>query len=775
MHADAPTAETEGCASFPTRPMTRVVGDGAVGNLAIVSPANRRPPVNPETVDYYKLALRSLRGRYLLVGFTGLLAMGLGGMFGWRMGSRQYRSEGLVKIAYVVPPVMRETDQNRPLAMYEAFMRSQQMVLGSSRLVQAALRDTEWQATGRGDSPQVIDDFARHLTVERPPGSELLRVAYTDASPEVTAAAVRSIITSYVKTYSTEDEQFQEQRIKVLDDRIKAFREQLDTLGSRMRAAIKTAGAENLDQLYEAAARRLASLDARLSDVRLALALARATQHTESGQTADVSRAADALSVRQIAMTDPLMRQYLAEQARLEAAIERLTLRGIGPKNPDLVLAKIELGKATSQVEQYAAGVRELRVAMARNPNTTATSTVPIGQSVESLQADEAVIGRLHDAAKQELGAISVQRQQMGLMKAEADRITKELAQTTERKETLLMESVSGGRLEVITRGEVPITPYVDNRLKFGGAGAVAGACLPLALIVCAGLVNRRYRFVDDASEDMSRQEQIPLLGVLPILPRRLTDPEQAASAAFCVHQIRVLLQMGRPAGPQIFLVTSAAPSEGKTSLTAALGYSFAASGARTLLIDCDLVGRGLTRGFGETRTPGLHEAIMAGSLATGVCRLANGLCLLPAGLAHAADACSISGKSLRPLLAEARQSFDIVLIDTGPLLGSVEAAVLAPEVDSVILTVARGQSPRLVERTLSQLRAAGAAVAGFVFNRATHRDFAGSCSSSSLRSVSPDEAGMPVLPANFAKPTEFGPIVESVASFQPAMAAGGR
>src|SRR5204863_9112175 len=102
----------------------------------------------------------------------------------------------------------------------------------------------------------------------------------------------------------------------------------------------------------------------------------------------------------------------------------------------------------------------------------------------------------------------------------------------------------------------------------------------------------------------------LTLLGILPNLPDRLTDPAQAATAAHCVHQIRTMLQINSSEDRKVYAVTSASPGDGKTSLTLALGLSFAASGSRTLLIDCDLVGAGLTSRLNVNAAEGVLEAI---------------------------------------------------------------------------------------------------------------------------------------------------------------------
>src|SRR5205823_2619674 len=78
----------------------------------------------------------------------------------------------------------------------------------------------------------------------------------------------------------------------------------------------------------------------------------------------------------------------------------------------------------------------------------------------------------------------------------------------------------------------------------------------------------------------------------------------------------------------------------------------------------------------------------------------------------------------IRKLLNEARKEFDIVIIDTGPILGSIEANILAHEVDGVILAVARGRERGMVRSAVRKLNSLGARPLGFVFNRAAPQDF---------------------------------------------------
>src|SRR5207247_713342 len=140
----------------------------------------------------------------------------------------------------------------------------------------------------------------------------------------------------------------------------------------------------------------------------------------------------------------------------------------------------------------------------------------------------------------------------------------------------------------------------------------------------------------------------------------------------------------------------------GNTSLALALGLSFTASGSRTLLIDCDLVGAGLTARLDMAGPDGVLEAMANRQLLEYVrpTDIAD-LSMLPVGQAQAHHAGMFSPAALRKLLAEAKKHYEIVLIDSGPLLGSIEATPVCAAADGVILCVSRGQQRPLVEKAI--------------------------------------------------------------------------
>src|SRR5258706_6276653 len=114
------------------------------------------------------------------------------------------------------------------------------------------------------------------------------------------------------------------------------------------------------------------------------------------------------------------------------------------------------------------------------------------------------------------------------------------------------------------------------------------------------------------------------------------------------------------------------------------------------------------------------------------------------------------------------REHFDIIVIDAGPVLGSLEASVAATEADGVIMAVARGQQQPLVERAIRHLRVIGANIFGIVFNRAEQRDFQRSVSSASIRSMSATAHTPRTMLPDSDESARFGPLARSVASCLP-------
>ncbi len=396
-----------------------------------------------------------------------------------------------------------------------------------------------------------------------------------------------------------------------------------------------------------------------------------------------------------------------------------------------------------------------------------------------------------------------------------------------QRLEQIHIESANRGRLMVVSRGD-PARVAVDQRRRNTVMGGFMGGAAGLALVLSIGLFDHRLRSMRDARDIIGR---ITILGILPELPdaEDLPDAEQDAVAAHCVHQIRTLLhintrQRAGVVGGRVYSVTSPGSRDGKTSLAMSLGYSFAATGSRTLLIDFDLVGGGLShRARPETPTsvadllrragrldgdqarsfdreaieqgmPVEELLIEAGHLSreeaehlaqevrdrgAGLLGVISGrpmdqcvthmgqdnLDMLPMGEAEVSHAYRVSPETMRRVLEEARAAYDIVLVDTGPVPGSLEASHAAVEADAVILVASRGIQRGSVAQSITHLESLDAHIAGLVFNRAEGWDVEMAASSSAAsRSRSRPSDEDQALGGRPKQTTRVDPIARAVA-----------
>ncbi|WCJ60877.1 polysaccharide biosynthesis tyrosine autokinase [Fontisphaera persica] len=276
------------------------------------------------------------------------------------------------------------------------------------------------------------------------------------------------------------------------------------------------------------------------------------------------------------------------------------------------------------------------------------------------------------------------------------------------------------GHIEL--RDEIPVSP---NRLKLVVYSLGLGIFLALGIPFL-------IEFLDHTVSNVEEMEQNHRLRGLGIVPR--LEPSQLPGSPVAgghmdrqiVENFRVirtnLLSMGAVTrDPQVVVIASAMPEEGKTVVSYNLARSFAQMGEKTLLIDADLRRGRLHRLFGQRSAPGLSNILMQHADWRDVVRPTDHehLTLLACGK-HLEGATELVGSpTFEKLLTELRQEYRRIIIDTPPVLGLSETAMLQRLVDGVVLVVWCGRTPaRYVKSAVEILQANHANFYGFVLNR---------------------------------------------------------
>jgi capsular exopolysaccharide synthesis family protein len=172
--------------------------------------------------------------------------------------------------------------------------------------------------------------------------------------------------------------------------------------------------------------------------------------------------------------------------------------------------------------------------------------------------------------------------------------------------------------------------------------------------------------------------------------------------------------KVGRPV--QVVMITSSLPGEGKTTTAIGLARTMALSGAKVVLVDCDLRLRGVKVMLKEEPKVGLLEvlngtATLAEAL---VLDVASGAMILPLTRSHYTSKDAFGTDAMKNLLATLRRHFDTVVLDTAPVLPVADTRVLASSADVVVLLTRWRKTPRkATESALKLLTSVDAYVAG--------------------------------------------------------------
>jgi capsular exopolysaccharide synthesis family protein len=703
---------------------------------------------------------RMMRGRYGLAITLALIGGCVGAVAGWFSQRAEMKSEALLQIDPVIRGI---TNSDKVMYQYEAYLRSQPYNILSPRVVDRAMNSDEWKKIGNWSptNPDDVAKFTAAIEANAVRGTQNIVIGFTHPDAEVAQAGVRAVVTAYVALYQDMNGSKLREDLRALESQIATESATLQTKQQQVIDLSKEFGTDDLSVVHDARQQKMIDAEFRRDEAKLALQRAQAAM----ANIKEAKAGAEKLTIEEIALADPTMNQYVSRLREQEFALSKMR---VGAEHPTYKAMQNDIERTREFVDLLAKKYRDSYV-----PAVTVAGgnqAVPLNDATLRVLQAQLDIAEADLKRYQEL-TMSVGKVRVAItqLNTEVSRLKSDLDRDERTRDEKLVAAGNTALLDVVNPGGVA-EPATDKRKQMAFVGFVGGGVLPIALMLLIGLMDRSYRYSEETTMDMSG---VTLLGILPNLPDRLTDPDQAATAAHCVHQIRTMLQINSGGDDQqVYAVTSAQPGDGKTSLTLALALSFAASGSRTLLIDCDLVGAGLTARLDMSGPEGVLEAMTNRSLLEYIRQtdIAD-LAMLPVGSAQAHHAGLFSPAALRRLVTEAKKHFEVVLIDTGPILGSIEATPVCAAADAVILTVARGQQRPLVEKALQHLLSIGARFAGVVFNRAQTRDFERSISGMSLRSVARHQQqganGNGHGPAGFRKPQEktFGPVARAVAS----------
>ena len=225
--------------------------------------------------------------------------------------------------------------------------------------------------------------------------------------------------------------------------------------------------------------------------------------------------------------------------------------------------------------------------------------------------------------------------------------------------------------------------------------------------------------------EQIEEVTQVSALGEIPTASKQhfMVSPNGRAPQEEAIRRLRTnIYAKGNSAHLRTLLVTSAEPQEGKSTIVANLAHAVAESGRQVVAVDCDLHHPTLHTIFGLTNEVGLSNVLQQQATLDEALQATEvyGLQLLCSGQPTPTPAELLGSQPMIDSIEELRQRFDMVLLDTPAIAAVVDAAILAPSSDGVLLVVGRTKTnEEAVRAACQQLANVNARLIGTVVNRA--------------------------------------------------------
>lgn len=277
-----------------------------------------------------------------------------------------------------------------------------------------------------------------------------------------------------------------------------------------------------------------------------------------------------------------------------------------------------------------------------------------------------------------------------------------------------------------------PTGPYSPKPKTDTVFAVVLALVLGILLAYGLELLDNRIKGPDDIEELYG----LPALAVLPRVrnasPFARDVPSLPDEFKESLRMIRYQLRLN-PAGEahKVILVTSGLQNEGKSTVVRDLSLTYAQADQRVLVVDCDVRKQSLAELYGVSPTRGfldifledvpLSEVVVPAATPYGD---GSAIDLLVSGASGPESVNLLASPQFRDLLAEAKGTYDVILIDTAPLLMVADSAPLMPIVDTVLIVARLGLVTRQNVRRLAEtLRRLDVTPAGIVVNGLAHRD----------------------------------------------------
>ena len=555
---------------------------------------------------------------------------------------------------------------------------------------------------------KLVDAFIARLSVEPIRNSRLVDISIEAMDPKMAAKMANELVRAYIDQNLEAKLVAAKDAVQWLGDRIQEERRKVETaegalLTYKEKHQIITDFSSDAEKIT---AQKLAQLNSQVVDAESA----RVEAETRYKQAMALDDTPDMLDSIPEVLRNELVQEIKKMEVNLYNRMSELSKK-YGKRHPQMLAIESELEdlqkRKVQEVKRVVNSLRnQFRLAVAKEESLKKALEK---QKNESLEMNKKAV-------------------QYGVLQRQAESARQMYEMLIKRfKETSLTEEMKTGNIRIVDRAETPVKPVKPKKRLNLLLALVVGLTLGIGLAFFLEYLDNTIKLPDEVRDYL----KIPYLGPVPAFAKvknrdgipadlvTLHSPKSTASESFRGIRTGVLFSSAdKP--PQVILVSSSGPGEGKTVCASNLAVAMAQSGSRVVLLDCDMRRPRLHKMFNISRDVGVSNVLVGSNTLSEalVVDAAPNLDVIPCGPIPPNPSEIIGSNKMKDLIEALRKDYTRIIIDSPPVTAVTDSAVLAQAADGLILVIRAGDTPRqIVQNGVSHLKALNAPILGAVLN----------------------------------------------------------
>jgi succinoglycan biosynthesis transport protein ExoP len=577
-------------------------------------------------------------------------------------------------------------------------------ILGREQATQSA---EELAAATRA---RIIDQVLTQLTVTNPPRSYTLHISFQSTGPKKAALVANTLANLYLTDQLEVKFEATERANQWLNDRVFELREkvrQSEQAAQAFREENQLIQTQSAGLVNE---QQLAQLNAQLVTARTDLARVEARERQiAQNVTAGTVEESGLLEVLQ----SPLIQRLREQESEVRRRRAELATR-YGPKHPRMMNVEAELADLKNKIELE---VNKIVAGIKGEAEVAAIRVRTLEQNLETLKQESFRNSRAQ-----------VQMRELD-REAEANRL---LLQTflTRFKETSSQDGIQQADARIISKAEVPVYASFPKKRLMVLAAVFVGLGLGVGIAFLLEALDNGYR-----SPDLLRQELgLRPLGMIPLVgkavlqsggPEKYIVSKPSSSFAEAHRSIHASLMFSGPGGntPKVLAVTSSIPGEGKSTATLCLAHILGRTGLKVLVVEADMRRPVLRKRLGLEKGSyvSLNDVLSGEAIRDGLGIYTDEISKIHVLWTEKEENPQkrFAAPEFQAFLSEARKQYDLVLIDTPPVMAVSDAMIIAKYAESIMFVVQWEATAKGIVRTaVKQLQQTGVPLAGAVLTQ---------------------------------------------------------